>query len=85
MRNYDLMILTETKILDSVYKNRCLGYYVACSWAVPTVDGGVKGGMGIITRDRPEGWDIESMQFHGQNMVIYRTISGLQQTPLIES
>ena len=41
MGNYDLMILTETKIPDAVYCNNRLVYNVVCSRAVPTVAGGV--------------------------------------------
>ena len=34
--NYDIMILTETKILDALYYKNQLGYNVTCLRALPT-------------------------------------------------
>ena len=41
------------------------------------------GGLGLATGDMTEGWEIESTQFHGPNLVSYKIISGTQRTPLI--
>ena len=57
------MLMMEEKIPDM------LGYDVICSRAAPTTAGGAQGGVGLVTRVRPEGGYINSMRFHGLNMV----------------
>ena len=46
--NYDLMLLTETNIMDAVYCRNRLGYYVVCYKATVTSDRGAQGGVGIV-------------------------------------
>ena len=44
--NYDLMLLTDTKISDAVYCHNCLEYEIFCSEATVTAEGGAQGGGG---------------------------------------
>ena len=82
--NYDLVILTETKIPDAVYCHNCLGYDVVCSEATVAKAGRTQGGgVGLVARELIEGWIIKSTRFHGPNLVRCKVISGYQKTPLI--
>ena len=49
------MLLTETKISDTVYCHNCLRYYVVFSKATVTAAGGGTGGFRIVLREKPEG------------------------------
>ena len=49
--NYDLMILTETKIPNAVYYKNRMGYYIVCSRVFPAAPGGMQGFVGLLTRD----------------------------------
>ena len=82
--NYDLMLLTETKIPNVVYCQNLLRYNIVCSQEVGTAAGGEQGWVGLILRERPEGWIFESTCFHWPNVVICEIVSGKQQTPLIK-
>ena len=42
--NYDLILLTETKISDTIYCPNCMGYGVVCPEAKFTMAGGAQGG-----------------------------------------
>ena len=42
-------------------------------------------GVVLITRERTDGWNIESTQLHGLDMVSFEIVSGIQQIPLIGS
>ena len=75
------MVPMETKILEYVHCKKRLGYNIACSREFPTVDGGVQGGMVLVTGETPEGWDTESMRFHGPNMVSCEIVSVSQHPP----
>ena len=48
--NYDLMLLTETKIPDAMYFKNHLGYNVVCSREAATASVGAQGGVGLVTR-----------------------------------
>ena len=41
--------------------------------------------VGLVTRERQEGWDIDFTRFHGPNMVICEIVTGIQWTPLIRA
>ena len=45
--------------------------------------GGAQGGVGLIVWERPQGWSIESMRFHGMKMVIFRVATHVKRTPTI--
>ena len=63
------MLLTETKIQTEAYYHNQLGYDVTCSAARPSSARGDQGVVGMVTRKRPNSWDIESMRFHRPNVV----------------
>lgn len=46
LRNYDLMLLTETKIPNVVYCHNHLGYNILCSRVLVTAAGGGARGSG---------------------------------------
>ena len=81
--NYDLKLLTDTKILDKVYRCNCLGCEIVFSRATATASGGAHGGLGILFLDKPEGWIVKSKNFHRPNMVTCKPIAGDQLILLI--
>ena len=83
--NYNLMLMTEMKIPDETYFQNHLGYNNMCSQVAGTEAGGAQGGVGLVVRERPEGWSVESMHFHGTNMVICEIFSSGQQTLIIRA
>jgi hypothetical protein len=76
--NYDIVVATETKIQDEVYAKHTLGFKVTCSKALPN-----QGGVALITRANPDGWHIESTQFHGPNVLSCLIVTGDKRMPLI--
>ena len=80
---YSLVVLRETYIPDEVYCNNGPGYVVACSGEVPTAVGCMQGGVVLVTRERPEFWDIESTWLRGSNVVSCEVVSGSHWIPLI--
>ena len=77
------MLLTKTKIQSEVYSHNRLGYNVTCSAARSSSAGGAQGGVGVVARERPARWGIESTRYHGPNVVSCENVTGLTQTPLI--
>ena len=43
-----------------------------CLKEIPSSNRGAQGGVGLVTKERPNGWGIESTRFHGPNMVNFR-------------
>ena len=41
--------------------------------------------VGLVMRERPEVWDIDSTRFHRPNMVSCEIVTGMQWTPLIRA
>ena len=80
---YDLVLLTETKTLDSVHCKIFRRYDIVCSMAATTASGGAQGDMGLLYMENTEGWYIESTYFRGPNLMNCGIVSGLKQTPLI--
>ena len=56
--NYNLMLLTEKKILYEVYCSNRLGYEAVCSQAVGTTARGAQGGVGLVIRKWLERWSV---------------------------
>ena len=84
--NYALMLMTETNIMDAVYCHNCLGYNIVCFQAVVSAAMGAQGGgLGLVTRERSEGWIVKSVRFRRTNVVIYEIVSGAQWTLLIRA
>ena len=78
-----MMLLTETKISATAYCWKRLGYSVNLLAAGPSSTRGSQGGIRLVIRERPVGWGIESMRYHGMNMVICKIVNGPTQTPLV--
>ena len=81
---FELMILTETNINDQAHFRNMMGYDVILSKATTTADGDAKGGVGMIIREKPQVWNINSTRFHGPNMVSCKVITR-KSTPLIRA
>ena len=71
---YDLVLLKYLNIPGAVYCHYCLGYDV--TWG---------GAVVIVLGEHLEGWIVNSIRFHGPNVVSCRLVAGYQQTPLIEA
>ena len=80
---FDMMMLIKTKIHSEAYSHNRLGFNVTCLTARPSSSGGDHGGVGLVTRERPVGWVIESMCYHGPNVVSCKIVTGLTLTPLV--
>ena len=80
---FELMILTETNINDQAHFRNMMGYDVILSKATTTADGDAKGGVGMIIREKPQVWNINSTRFHGPNMVSCKVIYSNNIMPLI--
>ena len=81
-RGFDVMLLTETKTQLDAYSHNRLSYDVTCLEEHTSSARGNQGGVGLVTRERPAGWGIEHMCFHGTNMVICKIVNGHTRTPL---
>ena len=82
-RGFDVILLTEMKIQFEEYSHNHLGYNVTWSAARPSSARGSHGGVGLVTRERPVEWGIESTCYHSQNVVSYNIVTGLTQTSLV--
>ena len=56
---------------------------MACPTARLTISGRVQGVVGIVTRERPVGWEIESMRYHRANVVSCEPVTRLIMTSLV--
>ena len=65
---FDVMLLAETKIQTEAYSHNLLRYNVTCLKARPDSAGVSQGGVGPVTRERPDRWGVESSRFHGPNV-----------------
>ena len=74
--NYNLILLTETKIPDAVYWHNRLRYKNICSKETVTTDMGSHGRFRMVSQERPEGWVFDSTCFHGPNVVSWRIVAG---------
>ena len=66
------------------FRNR-LGYDVSCLAAKEKEWDRAKGEVGIVSRERLEGWIIGSTRFYGPNMVSYEFVTGNILMPVIEA
>ena len=56
--NYNLMLLTEKKIMYEAYCYNRLGYGAVCSQTVGTTAKGAQWGVDLVIRKRPESWSV---------------------------
>ena len=76
------MLLKEKNIQTEAYYHKKLGYDVTCLTVRPSSAGGYQGGIGLVTREWTDGWGIESMHFHGSNVVSCKIVTHNTRTPL---
>ena len=79
----NVMLLTETKIQLEEYSHNRLGYDVTCLAERPSSARGSQGGIGMVTRERPIGWGIQSTLYHGMNVVICKIVTVITQNLLV--
>ena len=60
-----------------VYCHNRLGYGIVCSEATVTVAVGSQGGVGIISREWPEGLIFKSTLSHGPKVVNFKLVAGI--------
>ena len=85
IRNFNLMVLTETKFSYQAYFHYRMGYNVVCSPAIAKESGGAQGGVRLAVRDQPKGFSVESALFHGPNVVSCKVIGSGKRTLIIGS
>ena len=84
-RGFGTMMLTKTKIQSEANSHNRLGYNVTCLTARPSSAGGDQVGVGLVTRESPVGWGVESTCYHGPNVVRSKIVTVLTQTPLVRA
>ena len=82
-RGFDVILLTKTKIQSETYLHNRFGYDVTCSVDWPSIYRGSQGGVGLVTREKPFRWGIESTRYHRPNVVNCKIVTGLTRTPLV--
>ena len=80
---FDVMLLTDTKILLEAYLNNCLGYNVTCLVARLSSTRGEQVCVGLETMEMPVGWGVESTCYHSSNGVSCVIVTRLTFTPLV--
>ena len=80
---FDMMLLTETKIQSEAYSHIRLGDDVTRLMERPSNSGGAQGSFGLVMREQPVGWGIESTRYHGTNVVSCEIVTGLTCTLLV--
>ena len=75
----------DTKISDALYSKNRIRYDVVCFRATPTADVGAQVRVLLVTKERPEVWDIDSTRLQFPNVVSYEFFTGIQWTPLIRA
>ena len=63
------MLLTNTKITSEAYFHNRMVYKVVCLTAVATDTGDAHGSVGLVFRESPQGWSMESTRFRRPNVV----------------
>ena len=77
------MVMVDTNITDQVYCRNRLVYDVVCFPEIVRDSGREQGGVVLVVQDRPKGWSVKSTCFHRRNMVSFKVVVGIKQTPLI--
>ena len=72
---FDVMIMIETKIQSEAYLHNRLGYDMNCLVVRPSISGGDQDGVGLVTREMPIEWGIDSTRYHGPNVVSFKIVT----------
>ena len=64
--------------LDTVYCKAAFGITLHAMRQHSPCPGDPRGRVGLVSHEQPEGWIVESMHFHGPNVVICKVVSGNQ-------
>ena len=78
-----VMLLTKMNIQTEAYPHNHLGYDVTCLAAQKYSTRGSQGAIGMVMREQPDEWGIESTRFHGPNVVSYKIVTGRTKTPVV--
>ena len=73
------------KIQNGVYCCDLLGHNISCLMATAMEGGGAKGGVGIVSIERPDGCIIKTTRFHGPNLVICKLMTVDLRTPVFSA
>ena len=73
---FDLKIMMETKINGQPYCCNRMGCDMVCSQAITMAADDAQGGVGLVVQYQPQVWIIESMRFHGTNVVSSEVVTG---------
>ena len=76
----ELILLIETNIQAEAYSLNRLVSGVTGSVARPYSARAAQGEVGLVTREIPDRWGIESMLFHGPNVVSCDIVTGHTRT-----
>ena len=69
------MLMIDIKITSKAYCHNRLGYDVVCSPGVTTDTSGAQGVVGLVIREQPQGWSVDSMRFYVPNVVTCEGVS----------
>ena len=83
--SFGIMILTKTKNNSNSYFHNWLVYDVVCFPSVTTATKNMMGGVGLVVREQPQGWRVDSTCFRRENVVICEVAFGSRRTPLVGS
>ena len=73
----------DTKITNQAYFCNSMGCDVVCLLMSMMEAGGAQGGVCLVVWYRTQVWSVESMRFHGPNVVICEVITNRKWTPII--
>ena len=78
-----MILLMETKIQSKAYYHNRLEYNVHYPKARPSGAWVSQDGVGLVTRERPDWWGVESTRFRGPNLVSFEIVTGPIWTSLV--
>ena len=82
LSRFKLVVLIETKIYIVEYFCNWFGYKILCYPACPDSAGRAQGGVGLVSRDWPMGWSLESTRFQVPKVVSCKVVIGTSRTPI---
>ena len=67
--SFNVMLLTKTNITSKEYFHNRIFYDMLCLPEFTTDTEGAQGGVGLVVRERPQGWSVDLIRFHGTKVV----------------